>query len=99
MPDHFYVYPAYLLKGLTRADGRRVPSDEALTDLTAEELVEASKKLGAKAVVESDKHYPRRFFDYGGRVKVTKPGGRTKAVFLRALASEVRRARAAALKR
>jgi signal recognition particle subunit SRP19 len=99
MPDHFYVYPAYLQKGLSRAQGRRVPAEEALTDLSAEELVEASKKLGAKAVVEGDRHYPRRFFDYAGRVKVTKASGKSKATFLRALAAEVRRARATALKR
>lgn len=99
MPDHFYVYPAYLQKGLSRADGRRVPADDALTDLSAEELAEASRKLGAKASVESDRQYPRRFFEYGGRIKVTKPSGRSKASFLRALAAEVRRARATAQKR
>ena len=99
MPDHFYVYPAYLQKGLTRADGRRVTAEEALTELTPEEIVDAAKKLGAKAVVESDKHYPRRFFDYGGRVKVTKAPGRAKSAFLRAVAAEIRRQRATALKR
>lgn len=99
MPDHFYVYPAYLQKGLSRTSGRRVPAEEALSDLSVAELVEASKRLGAKAVAESDKHYPRRCFDYGGRVKVTKPAGRSKVAFLRALAGEIRRQRATALKR
>lgn len=99
MPDHFFVYPAYLQKGLSRADGRRVPADDALIDLTTEEIVEASRKLGAKATAEGDKHYPRRFFDYGGRVKVTKAPGRSKASFLKALATEIRRARATATKR
>lgn len=95
MPDHFFVYPAYLQRGLSRAAGRRVPSEEALSDLTAEEIVEAARHLGAKATAEPGKHYPRRFFDYGGRVRVTKTSGRSKAEFLRALAGEVRRRRGA----
>ncbi len=94
MPDHFYVYPAYLQKGLSRAAGRRVPADEALSDLTPEEIVEASKRLGAKATIESDKQYPRRFFEYSGRVKVTKASGKPKAEFLRAVVAEIRRQRA-----
>ncbi len=100
MPDHFFVYPAYLQKGLSRAAGRRVAADEALTDLSPEEIVEASKRLGVKASVESDKHYPRRFFEYGGRVRVAKnAGGRSKAAFLKALVAEIRRHRATVVKR
>ena len=93
MPDHFYVYPAYLEK-VPRASGRRVPSADALGDVRAEEIVEAAKRLGLKAEVESDKQYPRRFFAYGGRVKVSKKAGTTKAAFLRALAHELKNHRA-----
>lgn len=99
MPDHFYVYPAYLQKGLSRTSGRRVPSEQALGELTAEEIAEASKRLGTKAVVESAKQYPRRFFDYGGRVKVTKASGVSKAAFLRSVVAEIRRHRATIAKR
>ncbi len=99
MPDHFYVYPAYLQKGLSRASGRRVPAEQALGELTPEEIVEASKRLGAKAVVEADKQYPRRFFEYAGRVRVTKASGMTKAAFLRSMVEEIRRVRATAAKR
>ncbi|HLM69998.1 MAG TPA: signal recognition particle subunit SRP19/SEC65 family protein [Thermoplasmata archaeon] len=96
MPDHFYVYPAYLGRGLSRTGGRRVPESESLPDLTAEEIVDAAKRLGFRAELESAKQYPRRFFDYSGRVKVTKKGGMTKARFLRQLAGEVTKQRAAA---
>jgi len=96
MPDHFYVYPAYLGRGLSRMRGRRVPVPESLPDLTAEEILEAAKRLGFRAELEADKQYPRRFFDYAGRVKVTKKGGTTKTHFLRQLAGELHRARAAA---
>ncbi len=92
MPDHFYVYPAYLEKGTSRAAGRRVPTAEGVNEVSAEQIADAARRLGAKAEVEADKHYPRRFFTYAGRVKVTKKAGTSKAAFLRALAKELRRA-------
>ncbi len=92
MPEHFYVYPAYLEK-LSRAGGRRVPAADALVDVTAEEIAEAAKHLGAKAELEPERQYPRRFFTYAGRVKVTKKAGTSKATFLRALAGELKRRR------
>ena len=96
MPDHFFVYPQYLEKGLSRAKGRRIPSAEGLVDPTAEEIAQAAKKLGTKAEVEEKKHYPRQFFEYSGRVKVAKRERMKKAPFLRALAAEVHRQRAQA---
>jgi len=96
MPDHFYVYPAYLGRGLSRTAGRRVPESESLPDLTAEEIVDAAKRLGFRAELEAGKQYPRRFFDYAGRVKVMKKGATTKAHFLRQLAVELHRQRAVA---
>jgi signal recognition particle subunit SEC65 len=93
MPEHFYVYPAYVEK-LPRASGRRVPAEDGLPDVTVQEIVEAAKRLGAKAEVETDKQYPRRPFTYAGRVKVAKKAGTTKAAFLRALARELKRRRA-----
>ncbi|HYA70910.1 MAG TPA: signal recognition particle subunit SRP19/SEC65 family protein [Thermoplasmata archaeon] len=95
MPDHFFVYPAYLGRGLSRKGGRRVPAAQSVADLTAEEIVAAAKRLGFRAEVEADKQYPRRFFDYTGRVKVMKKGSTTKARFLRELAAEVHKQRTA----
>jgi len=94
MPDHFYVYPAYLGRGLSRKSGRRVPQAASLPELTVEEIVAAAKRLGYRAEAEADKHYPRRFFDYAGRVKVTKKGTGTKAGFLKALSAELAKSRA-----
>ena len=93
MPDHFYVYPAYLGRGLSRTGGRRVPESVTVPDLTAEEIVEAAKRLGFHAEVETGKEYPRRSYDYAGRVKVTKKGTTTKGRFLRQLAAELQRHR------
>ena len=99
MPDHFYVYPAYLEKGIARADGRRVPAESGLADLTAEEIAAAVKRLGLSAEVEPGKQYPRRFFTYAGRVKVGKRPGTTKAEFLRAIAREIHRQRVQAARK
>jgi signal recognition particle subunit SRP19 len=98
MPEHFYVYPAYLDRKLARSDGRRVPEAEGTPDVTVEEIAQAAKRLGWKAEAEPSKHYPRRFFLYGGRVKVTKRAGAPKAKALRTLADEVRKVRAQASK-
>ncbi len=95
MPDHFYVYPAYLARGLSRSDGRRLPAGDAVLDATLEEIVAAAKRLGFRAEAEPEKHYPRRVYAFEGRVKVTKKTGTTKTTFLRAVAAELRRSRPA----
>jgi signal recognition particle subunit SRP19 len=99
MPEHFYVYPAYLDRKLTRADGRRVPEADGTPDVTSEEIAQAAKRLGWKVEPEPGKQYPRRFFAYAGRVKITKRAGSPKAQALRALAAEVRKLRAQAEKK
>ncbi len=99
MPDHFYVYPAYLGAGLSRRGGRRLSAPQAIPDVTIEEIAAATKRLGLKAEIEADKHYPRQAFVYGGRVKVTKKAGTTKAKFLKALATELNRQRTSSGKR
>jgi signal recognition particle subunit SRP19 len=99
MPDHFYVYPAYLARGRSRSKGRRIPEGLALTELTAEEIVQAAKRLGCRAEVEGNKQFPRDVPSYLGRVKVTKTAGFTKAKFLRAVAADVSKQRALGGKR
>lgn len=99
MPDHFYVYPAYLGRGLSRKDGRRLATARSLLDVTSEEIAGAAKRLGFKAEIESDKQYPRQTFLYAGRVKVAKKAGTTKSAFLKSLATELERQRAVAGKK
>jgi signal recognition particle subunit SRP19 len=95
MPDHFYVYPAYLGRGLSRTEGRRIPESETLAEVTAEEIAQAAKRLGYRAEVEAEKQYPRTVPTSVGRVKVTKRSGVTKAEFLRLVTDELRKARGA----
>ncbi len=91
MPDHVYVYPGYLSKDGSRRDGRRVPSNLALSEVTLEALAAAARSLGLTAEPEPEKHYPRRFYRYEGRLKVTKKKGVSKAKLLRMLAEEIHR--------
>jgi signal recognition particle subunit SRP19 len=94
MPDHFYVYPAYLGRGHSRSEGRRVPTSDTMAEVTAEEIAQAAKRLGYRAEVEAGKQYPRDVSTYAGRVKVTKRDGLTKAKFLRLVTGEMRKLRA-----
>ena len=95
MPDYFYVYPGYLTDGVSRRGGRRVPTPIAVKDVTAEEIAEAARALGYKVELQAGKQYPRQFFSYSGRVKLTKKGSAKKTEVLRALVSEIRRTRPA----
>ena len=91
MPDHVYVYPGYLSKGISRTDGRRVPDSEAVTEPTVDAILAAARGLGFTAEAEAEKQYPRRFYEYAGRVKITKKKGVTKTKLLRMIAEEMRR--------
>jgi signal recognition particle subunit SEC65 len=90
MPDHIYVYPAYLTKESSRADGRRVPAAHAPATATVEQIVAAAKVLGFHAEAEPERGYPRQGGD-AGRVKVTKRSGVSKTKLLRLLADELRK--------
>jgi signal recognition particle subunit SEC65 len=92
MPDHIYVYPAYLAKEGSRADGRRVPAAHAPPTCTVEQIVTAAKTLGFKAQAEPERGYPRQGPGDVGRVKVTKKSGISKTKLLRLLADEIRKA-------
>jgi signal recognition particle subunit SEC65 len=92
MPDHFYIYPTYIT-GSSRASGRRVPKAKAVTrELPLEDLLSAVKSLGLEAVAETDKHYPRAYWKFEGRVKVTKKPGMTKGKVLKALTEKLSKA-------
>jgi signal recognition particle subunit SEC65 len=91
MPEHFFVYPAYLARESSRALGRRVPAAAAVKDVTIEEIVRAATTLGFTAIAEPEKQYPRQFYTYAGRVRVTKQAGTSKTAFLRRLADQIRR--------
>ncbi|MCI4350567.1 MAG: signal recognition particle subunit SRP19/SEC65 family protein [Thermoplasmata archaeon] len=90
MPDHFYIYPAYLRRESPRAAGRRVPQSAAPDDPTLADLVAAARALGFEVTAEDAKQYPRQFHRYEGRLKVAKKAGVTKTEFLRRVAAELK---------
>lgn len=91
MPDHFFVYPEYLLRGSSRALGRRVPSDLALAEVNLDQIVAAARALGYKVEPEPGKQYPRQEYRFAGRARVTKNGRESKAAFLRRLAEQLKK--------
>jgi len=91
MPDHIYVYPAYLTKDGSRSDGRRVPAARAPAAATVEQILAAAKSLGFQAEAQPERGYPRQGSAEGGRVKVTKRTGVSKTKLLRLLADEIRK--------
>ncbi len=95
MPDHFYLYPSYLRSKASRADGRRVPAGLAVGEVSAEQIVEAARKLGYQAEAEPGKLYPREAHRFEGRAKITKKGKATKTAVLRQIAELLRREAAA----
>jgi signal recognition particle subunit SEC65 len=92
MPDHIYVYPAYLAKDSSRADGRRVPAAHAPPTATVDQILAAAKSLGFKAEAQPERGYPRQGPGDAGRVKVAKRSGVSKTKLLRLLADEIRKA-------
>ncbi len=93
MPDHFFVYPAYLDRSVPRSHGRRVPAASALSEVSAEEIVQAARGLGYTAEAEPERQFPPAFFTYAGRVRLTKRTGTSKTRALLEIATEVARRR------
>jgi len=63
------LWPAYFDAGLTRSEGRRVPTDLAVDEPTVDEIADAVQQVGYDAVIEREKTYSREF-DTRGRVLV-----------------------------
>jgi signal recognition particle subunit SEC65 len=90
VPEHFYIYPTYLRRKGSRADGRRVPAAIAPAEASPEAIVEAARRLGFTAEAEPAKLYPRQSHLFEGRVKVAKKAGTKKAAALRQIAERLR---------
>lgn len=81
------IWPAYLDRDRTRADGRRVPRDLAVPDPSVDEIAAAVQQVGYDAVIERDMTYPREFTTRG-RVRV-KDVDDTKNDLVQAVAAYV----------
>ncbi len=53
------LWPEYLLRGLSRKRGRRLPLRLSADSVTPEKIVRACEKIGLNCVIEEGKRYPR----------------------------------------
>ena len=86
------IWPQYFDSELSRRLGRKVSIDDAIPSPKPEEVEEALARLGL--VFESrDARYPRVWWVRTRMFKVRIPGGKPKTVFLREVASELKKVR------
>lgn len=78
------IYPAYFDAARSRAEGRRVPMDLAVSDPAVEEIATAVEQVGYDAVVERGVTYPRET-EPRGRVLVENADDAGKADLLKAV--------------
>ncbi|MFB6267160.1 MAG: signal recognition particle subunit SRP19 [Halodesulfurarchaeum sp.] len=83
------IWPAYLDATLTRSEGRRIPRDVAVEDPTVDEIATAVQQVGYDALIEREKHYPRRPWEQTGRVAVKNADDAGKSDLLQAVAAYV----------
>ncbi|MFW9778293.1 MAG: signal recognition particle subunit SRP19/SEC65 family protein [Candidatus Heimdallarchaeota archaeon] len=70
---HYFIYPEYFDKSLTRKEGRRLSKAEALDNPTLDEIRLAADKLGYKREDPNrNAAYPRRWWDKNGLILVEK---------------------------
>ncbi|UCE13321.1 MAG: hypothetical protein JSV04_14190 [Candidatus Heimdallarchaeota archaeon] len=69
---HFFVFPEYFDKGLTRKGGRRLSLEDALENPTLTELRLAAEKLGYDYEIQEDAAYPRHWWDQKGLILIEK---------------------------
>ncbi|WP_299332271.1 signal recognition particle subunit SRP19 [Haloplanus sp.] len=82
------IWPAYLDAAKSRAEGRRVPTGEAVDDPTVDEIAEAAKQVGYDAVIERDMTYPREY-EPRGRVLIKGADDSSKNDLVQAIAAYV----------
>ncbi|WP_136715364.1 signal recognition particle subunit SRP19 [Halorientalis salina] len=80
------IWPAFLDADLTRAEGRRVSEDLAVSDPTVDEIAQAVQQVGYDSKIERDKQYSREW-EPRGRVLVKNAEDATKSDLLGAVAA------------
>ena len=85
------IWPVYLNREKTRAEGRAISKKSAVADPTLDEITKAAQKLGFSPVVQEDKAYPAFWWEKSGRILInnTQP----KNACIRQIAAEVKKIR------
>lgn len=68
------VWPHYFDRGLTRAQGRRVPADLAVEEPRATKVAQAARTLGLKPELDETARPPGSWHRTRGRVLLPKSG-------------------------
>jgi signal recognition particle subunit SRP19 len=80
-PKKTIIWPAYLDSKRTKAEGRKIPKNQAVRSPKLREVTQAAKKLGLNPEVEKYKSYPPSWWEYSGRVIVDKKMGKREVLF------------------
>jgi signal recognition particle subunit SRP19 len=78
------LWPSYFDAELTRAEGRRLPVDQAVPEPTVDEIAKAVQQVGYDAKIERDATYSREY-EPRGRVLVQGTEDTTKNDLVRAV--------------
>lgn len=79
------LWPSYFDSRLTRAQGRRVPSEQSVKGPDVAWIASAAKKAGFTAEIEESVKHPRRPFEESGRVLILKSS--SKEAIIKAVAA------------
>ncbi|WNY27728.1 signal recognition particle protein Srp19 [Methanolapillus ohkumae] len=85
------IWPVSLDRSKTRADGRIISKKSAIQEPQIDEILKAAQKLGLEPELESDKSYPRSWWENSGRLLISNTQPKTAAV--RQIAAQIKKAR------
>lgn len=85
------IWPAYLDRDRTRAEGRIISKKSAIAQPTFDEIVKAAENLGLSPMPEKDKSYPRSWWEKSGRVMIENT--QAKNLSVRRIAAEIKKIR------
>lgn len=85
---HYFIYPEYLDKELTRKEGRRLPIIQALENPTITEIRLAAEKLGYEYEIRKIAAYPRQWWERNGLILIEKENPKLQT--LKDLSNEIK---------
>ncbi len=78
--EKIVIWPAYLMAGKTKGEGRIVSRRNAVKSPKIEEIEKVARMLDLEPVVEKGKAYPKTHWLQSGRVLVNKTGRKGEIV-------------------
>jgi signal recognition particle subunit SRP19 len=85
------IWPAYIDSDKTKKEGRKIPAKLGVPSPKLTEIEKAAKKLGYPTRTETEKAYPKTWWEKSGLVIVEKK--KAKNLILKELAKEIKKKR------